>query len=164
MIMSVNVFVFYMKYNMFGQLYCRAIITENRSWIIFQCVPYPLKVFLDKLHGKLLWWLLHILLLQKTCSQWLFLRCPRDQICTQMESITKCAFPIIKATGKITVSVPCKSIGWCMSVPQAISKCACNISQYSFSNVPVRVFGRLHKSGNETKRIHQIKSSCSQIH
>ena len=63
MIASVNVFAFSMKYIMFGQLYYGAIITENRKWDPFQCVPYPLKVFLAKLHGKLLLWLLPILLM-----------------------------------------------------------------------------------------------------
>ena len=129
------------------------------------CVPYPLKVFLAKWHGKLMWWLLHILLLQKTCSDnGLFLRCPIDNICTQMESITKCVFPIINTTCKITISAPYQSTIWYMSVPKSISKCACNISQNSFSKFLVRVFGRLHKSRNKTDNIHQIRSSCSQIH
>ena len=93
-----------------------------------------------------------------------FLRCPRDEICTQMKSITRSSFPIINTSCKITVSVPCENTFWWMSVPKAISKCACNLSHNSFSNFLVRFFGRLHKYGNKTDNIHQTRSSCSQIH
>lgn len=146
-VLSVNVFSFPMKDMIFGQCYCKVIVTKYSSWIFFYMVhihenpSYPnyRACYCSGYHILFFW--------RGNANNGFFLGSAWNQIGTQMKGIKKCDFPVINTTCKITSSVPHESNFFWTSVPKAIPNCTYNTSQDTFSNLLVRVFGRLHKPG-----------------